>query len=151
MRMNYAKVSPEAFRAMVGVENYLKQCGLEHGLLHLVKLRASQLNGCAYCVDMHWKDCRAAGDTEQRLLCVSVWREAPFFSERERAALAWTEALTRIERAHESEAEYEAARRVFGEKELVDLTWAIAAINAWNRIGVGFRSEPGTYKAMVHK
>lgn len=151
MRMNYAKVSPEAFRAMVGVENYLKQCGLEHGLLHLVKLRASQLNGCAYCVDMHWKDCRAAGDTEQRLSCVSVWREAPFFSERERAALAWTEALTRIERAHESDAEYEAARRVFGEKELVDLTWAIAAINAWNRIGVGFRSEPGTYQPMVHK
>lgn len=147
MRVNYPKVSPEAFRAMVGVENYLKQCGLEHGLLHLVKLRASQLNGCAYCVDMHWKDCRAAGDTEQRLSCLSVWREAPFFSERERAALAWTEALTRIERAHESEAEFVAAKEVFSEKELVDLTWAIAAINAWNRIGVGFRSEPGTYKA----
>ncbi len=145
-RLNYPKISPDAFKAMLGLENYLHGCGLEPALIHIVKLRCSQLNGCAYCVDMHWKDARAVGQSEDKLSLVTVWREAPVFSARERAALGWAETLTDIHRAHESDSAWEAARAEFGDKELADLTWVIAAINAWNRLGVGFRAEPGHYK-----
>jgi AhpD family alkylhydroperoxidase len=115
-------------------------------MLELVKLRASQINGCAYCVDMHTKDARAQGETEQRLYAVVVWREAPFFSERERAALAWTEALTLVSRGNVADEVYEIARRQFSEKELVDLTMAIVAINGWNRLAISFRTPAGTYQ-----
>jgi AhpD family alkylhydroperoxidase len=145
-RLNYPKIAPEPFKAMLGLEKYLHGCGIEPALLHMVKLRASQMNGCAYCVDMHYQDARAAGVDERKLSCVIVWRETPAFTDRERAALGWTEALTDIHRAHESDTAWETARAAFTEKELVDLTWAIGAINTWNRLGVGFRNEPGHYR-----
>ncbi len=144
-RVDYSKTSPDGIAAMRGLESYVRQCGLDPALLELVRLRASQMNGCAYCVDMHTKDARAAGETEQRLYAVSVWEEAPFFTERERAALAWTEAVTRVGDSRVPDALYEAARRHFSEKELVDLTLAIVAINGWNRLAVSFRTVPGTY------
>lgn len=145
-RIEYAKLAPSAIAAMRGVEDYVRQCGLERPLLELVKLRASQINGCAYCVDMHTKDARAAGETEQRLYAVSVWHETPFFSERERAALVWTEAVTEISHGRVPDEVYQEARRSFSEKELVDLTMAIIAINGWNRLAVSFRTLPGTYQ-----
>jgi AhpD family alkylhydroperoxidase len=132
-------------RALYGLENYLAGCGLEHALLELVKTRASQINGCAYCIDMHTKDARAAGETEQRLYALTAWRETPFFTERERAALAWTEAVTRIGDGVPDDL-FEEARKQFSEKELVDLTWAVAAINAWNRVAISARGVPGTYQ-----
>ncbi|HLU25016.1 MAG TPA: carboxymuconolactone decarboxylase family protein [Longimicrobiales bacterium] len=146
-RLDYARVAPDGLRAMLDLERYIRECGLEHSLLHLVKLRASQINGCAYCVDMHSKDARAEGEEEQRLYALSVWRETPFFSERERAALAWTEALTLIhdERGVPDEL-YNAVRERFSEKELVDLTLAIVAINGWNRIAMSFRPPVGSYR-----
>lgn len=146
-RLDYARVAPDGLRAMLDLERYVRECGLEHSLLHLVKLRASQINGCAYCVDMHSKDARAEGEEEQRLYALSVWRETPFFSERERAALAWTEALTLIhdERGVPDEL-YNAVRERFSEKELVDLTLAIVAINGWNRIAMSFRPPVGSYR-----
>jgi len=119
---------------------------LEPSLLELIKVRASQINGCAYCVDMHTKDARAAGETEQRLYAVAVWEEAPFFTERERAALAWTEALTVVSQGHAPDGVYKIAREHFNEKELVDLTMAIVAINGWNRLAVGFRAVAGSYQ-----
>jgi AhpD family alkylhydroperoxidase len=145
-RIEYTKVAPEAIAAMRGVEDYVRQSGIERSLLELVKLRASQLNGCAYCVDMHTKDARAAGETEQRLYAVAVWQEAPFFSERERAALAWTEAVTLVSSGHAPDSVYLQAREQFGEKELVNLTVAIIAINGWNRLAVSFRALAGTYQ-----
>jgi AhpD family alkylhydroperoxidase len=144
-RMNYAKAAPGAMRAMNGLETYLENCGLEPALQDLVKLRASQINGCAYCVDMHSLDARANGETEQRLYALSVWQEAPFFSERERAALLWTEKLTAIAVDHVPDAVYEQARRQFNEEELANLTLVIATINAWNRFGISFRDTPGRY------
>lgn len=144
-RIDYVQVAPGAFRAMLGLENYIRSCGLEHGLLHLIKVRASQINGCAYCIDMHTKDARAGGESEQRLYAVSVWREAPFFSEQERAALAWTERMTLVHTGPVHDEEYEAAREQFSEKELADLTLAIAAINSWNRLAIAFRAPVGTY------
>ena len=132
--------------AMRGLEAYLRQCGLERSLLELVKTRASQLNGCAYCVDMHTKDARAHGETEQRLYALSAWRETPFFSERERAALAWTEAVTLVADAPIEEEDYEDVREYFDEKSLVDLTLAIVAINGWNRLSIAFATVPGTYR-----
>jgi AhpD family alkylhydroperoxidase len=146
-RMNYWKVAPDAFKAMSALEIYLKNSGLDKGLLHMVKLRASQINGCAYCIDMHWKDARAHGETEQRLYGLDAWREAPYYTDRERAALEWTEALTKITEGHAPDAVYETVRGHFSEKELADLSWAIAAINAWNRMSIGFRLEAGGYKA----
>ncbi len=131
---------------MLELEKYVRESGLESSLLDLVKFHASQINGCAYCLDMHSKDARAAGETEQRLYTLSAWRETPFFSERERAALAWTEAITNISQGHAPEAVYQTARSQFSEKELVDLTMAIIAINGWNRLSIGFRSVPGTYQ-----
>ncbi len=149
-RMEYWKVAPGAFKAMSSVEAYLRESGLDHALLHMVKLRASQMNGCAYCIDMHWKDARATGESEQRLYGLDAWREAGYYSDRERAALRWTEALTNITDGHVPDAEFDAARAHFSDKELTDLTWAVAAINAWNRVAIAFRSEAGLYKAPGH-
>jgi len=145
-RLDYAKASPKAVQAMLGLQGYVERCGLEHSLLELVKMRASQLNGCAYCLDMHSKDARAAGETEQRLYLLDAWREAPCYSERERAALAWTEAVTHVDRGHVPDAVYTAARAQFSEAELMNLTLAVVAINGWNRIAIAFRAEPGTYE-----
>src|SRR5690348_1722032 len=145
-RLNYRNVSPGALQAMLGLETYLAKSSLERSLLNLIKMRASQINGCAYCLDMHSKDARAEGESEQRLYALDAWREAPFYSGRERAALAWTEALTLISQTHAPDAVFEEARAQFSEKELVDLTLAIVAINGWNRLAIGFRSEPGKYQ-----
>jgi AhpD family alkylhydroperoxidase len=145
-RINYRKVARGAFEAMLGLEKYLAQCGLEESLLHLIKLRASQINGCAYCLDMHWKDLRAAGETEQRLYGLDAWEESPYYSERERAALAWTEAVTNIREGHVSDEVYEQVRKFFTEKELADLILAIAAINGWNRLNIAARTVAGTYQ-----
>jgi AhpD family alkylhydroperoxidase len=149
-RLDAAKLAPEPQHAMYALGKYLAKCGLEANLLELVKTRASQINGCAFCLDMHTKDARAAGETEQRLYTLSAWRETPFFSDRERAALAWTEAVTQISHGGVSEELFAEARKQFSEKELVDLTWAVAAINAWNRIAISFHMVPGSYKAPAH-
>jgi AhpD family alkylhydroperoxidase len=145
-RIDYSKVSSGALNAMFGLGKYLSHSGLESSLLDLVYLRASQINGCAYCIDMHWKDLRAGGENEQRLYGLDAWAESPYYSERERAALAWTEAVTRLNDGHVPDSVFEEARRFFAEKELVDLTLAIVAINGWNRLNVAFRSPAGTYK-----
>jgi len=144
-RLDAGKLSPEGYRAVFALEQYIRHCGLELKLLELVRLRASQLNGCAYCVDMHTKDARAEGETEQRLYAVSVWEETPFFTDRERAALAWTEAVTLVGKDHVPDDVYELARTQFSEKELVDLTLAVIAINSWNRLAISFSAVPGTY------
>ena len=137
---------------MLGLEDYLHQCGLEIPLLHLVKLRASQMNGCAYCIDMHWKDLRAIGANEQRLYGLDAWREAPYYTDRERAALAWTEAVTRVGDTHVPDEVYEEVRSYFTEKELAVLTFAVATINAWYRLAIASRAEPGKYQpANVHE
>jgi AhpD family alkylhydroperoxidase len=141
-RLDFGKASPGAYKALLGVENYIHETGLEHSLLELVKLRASQINGCGYCVDMHTSDARKAGESERRLYAVAVWRETPFFSPRERAALAWTEALTRLSQQPPLDAEFAALREHFSEREMVDLSLAIAAINSWNRLAVGFGAQP---------
>lgn len=150
-RFNYFKAAPDAYKAMSGLEAYLHGCGLEQGLLHLVKLRASQINGCAFCLDMHWKDLRAIGEEEQRLYSLDAWRECPWYSDRERAALAWTEALTLITHGHVPDAVYEEVRKQFNEKELTDLSIAITTINAWNRLSIAARTTPGTYKVGAYK
>jgi AhpD family alkylhydroperoxidase len=145
-RIAYLRVAPGTYKAMLGLEEYLHQCGLEESLLHLVKLRASQVNGCAYCIDMHWKDLRAIGESEQRLYGLDAWEESPYYSDRERAALAWTEAVTNIRDGHVRDEVYEHVRKHFSEKELADLTLAVAAINAWNRLAISARTEAGTYQ-----
>jgi len=145
-RFDYDKAAPGVYKAMLGLEKYLHTCGLEESLLHLVKLRASQINGCAYCLDMHWKDLRAIGEKEQRLYSLDAWRECPYYTERERAALAWTEAVTLITNGHVPDALYEEVRSSFSEKELADLTCAVATINAWNRLAISSRTVPGTYQ-----
>lgn len=145
-RMDYRTAAPGAFAAMLGLEKYIRQSGLEHSLLELVKTRVSQINGCAYCLDMHTKDARAAGETEQRLYLLSAWRETRFFSPRERAALAWAEAVTQLGGHGVPDAVYDEARAQFDEKALVDLTLAIVAINGWNRLAIPFRSEAGSYQ-----
>ena len=150
-RMNPSKAAPGLYSAMLGLERYLHECGLESNLLHLIKLRASQLNGCAYCIDMHWKDLRAAGESEQRLYGLDAWEESPYYTERERAALAWTEAVTLITEGHVPERVYRAVQPHFSEKELADLTGAVATINAWNRLAIAARTLPGTYKAPAQK
>lgn len=144
-RLNYPTLAPEPIKAMYAIGNYLAGCGLEHGLLELVKIRASQMNGCAFCIDMHTQDARAAGETERRIYALNAWRETPFFTDRERAALAWTEALTHIG-SGVSDALYEETRQHFSEKELTDLSWAVITINGWNRAAISFRSVPGSYK-----
>ena len=145
-RIDYAKAAPGAFRAMFMLEKYVRGCGLEASLLELVRMRASQINGCAFCLDMHSKDARAAGETEQRLYLLSAWREAPFYTDRERAALAWTEALTLVTDGHVPDEVYAEAREHFGEKELADLSLAVVAINGWNRLAIAFRPEVGKYQ-----
>ncbi|MET0892955.1 MAG: carboxymuconolactone decarboxylase family protein [Pseudoxanthomonas sp.] len=145
-RMEYWKAAPGGYKAMMAVEAYLHESGLEKNLMHMVKLRASQINGCAYCIDMHWKDARAGGESEQRLYGLGAWREAGYYSDRERAALEWTEALTNISDGHVPDAVYDLVHPQFTDKELADLSWAIAAINAWNRVAIAFRSEAGSYR-----
>jgi AhpD family alkylhydroperoxidase len=146
-RIEYAKVAPGAVRAMASLERYVREeTDLDAELVELMKLRASQINGCAYCIDMHTKDARTLGMSEQRLYLLSAWREAPFYSGRERAALAWTEALTLVSTAGVGDELYRAAREHFSEKELVDLTMAVNAINGWNRLVIGFRPEVGSYQ-----
>jgi AhpD family alkylhydroperoxidase len=130
----------------VGLENYLHHTSLEPNLIHLIKLRASQINGCAYCIDMHWKDLRAGGETEQRLYGLDAWRESPYYSDRERAALEWAEAVTRIADTHADDPAYQTARSQFSETELVELTYVVATINAWNRLSIAFRAEAGKYQ-----
>ena len=146
-RLDYQRAAPEAIRPMVALERYVHESGLESSLLELVKMRASQLNGCAYCLDMHSKDARAEGETEQRLYVLSAWREAPFYTPRERAALAWAEAVTLIGEAGVSDELFATAREHFSEAELVSLTMAVIAINGWNRLAISFRSrEVGSYQ-----
>ena len=144
-RINYGKVAPAAMKAMRGLEEYVASSGLEKSLYELVKTRASQINGCAYCLDMHTKDARKAGETEQRLYALSAWRETPFYTERERAALEWTEALTLISDTDVPDALYENVRKQFSESEMVALSMAIIAINGWNRLAISFRTVPGSY------
>ena len=145
-RMDFRKASPEGAKAMGELHSYVHRCGLERGLLELVKLRASQINGCAHCIDMHSKELRAAGESEQRLYLLEAWRESPLYSERERAALAWTEAVTLVTRGHVPDEVYEAARGQLDERELADLTLAIVAINGANRLNIAFRTVPGAYR-----
>jgi AhpD family alkylhydroperoxidase len=130
---------------MYGLQKYVNSCGLEQSLLELIKTRASQINGCAYCIDMHTKDARALGETEQRLYALAAWRETPFYSERERAALEWTEAITLIDEGHVPDNVYETAKRQFSDEELVNLTLAVITINGWNRLSLAFRAVPGSY------
>ncbi len=150
-RFNYMKAAPGTYQAMYGLEQYLHGCGLEASLLHLIKLRASQINGCAYCLDMHWKDLRAINETEQRLYSLDAWRECPYYTDRERAAFAWTEAVTRVTDGHVPDGIYEEVRAHFNEKEMCDLTLAVAAINAWNRLAIAARVVPGEYQARPAK
>lgn len=140
------KIAPDGIQAMWGLEDYVRHCGLEPALLELIKCRASQINGCAYCIDMHTKDARAHGETEQRLYALAAWQETPFFNDRERAALAWTESVTLVADTHIPDSVYEQARLHFSEEELVDLTLAVVAINGWNRLAIGFRKVAGTYR-----
>ncbi len=147
-RLNYGKVAPGTYDAMDGLDRYLGDCSLEKALIVLVQLRASQINGCAYCLDMHWKDLRAAGETEQRLYGLDAWRESPYYTDRERAALAWAEAVTRVADGHVPDEVFEEAHRHFNDKELADLTLAVVAINAWNRLNIAYRTTPGMYQAV---
>src|SRR5688572_5273330 len=134
-------------QAMLALQRQVETSGLEHSTLELVKIRASQINGCAYCLDMHTKDARALGETEQRIYALSAWRETPFFSDRERAALEWTEAVTRVSADHVPDAVYETVAPHFTEDELVALTFALVAINGWNRLAISFRAVPGSYQS----
>ena len=145
-RLNAYKAAPEALKAMTAFEHSVNQSGLEAPLLELIRMRTSMINGCAYCLDMHSKDARAAGETEQRLYALSAWRETPFFTDRERAALEWTEAITNIRDGHAPDDVFMRTREEFSEEEIVKLTVAIVAINGWNRIAIGFRSVPGSYR-----
>jgi AhpD family alkylhydroperoxidase len=148
-KIDYGRVAPGAVQAMYALQHYTQNSGLEHSLLELVKLRSSQLNGCAYCLDMHSKDARAEGETEQRIYVLSAWREAPFYTPRERAALAWTEAVTLIP-GGVSEALRESVREHFDDKELVDLTMAIVTINGWNRLSISLGADVGSYQPRKH-
>ena len=146
VRIDAVHAAPDALRAMLALQRYVDSTGLDHRLVELVKLRASYMNGCAYCVDMHSKDARAAGENEQRIYAIPVWRETPFFTPRERAALAWTESVTALGDGGVPDAVYEEARAHFDEAELVHLTMAIVAINGWNRVAVPFRAAVGSYQ-----
>lgn len=147
-RLDYTKVEPEAFKAMLKLEEYVENSGLSRILYELVKVRASQINGCAYCLDMHTKDARNTGGTEQRLYTLSAWRETPFYTERERAALAWTEALTLISENEVQDELYQEVSKHFNEQERIALSMAIVAINGWNRLAIGFRTIPGSYEVV---
>ncbi len=145
-RIDYQRFAHEALHSLLAIEHYLATSGIDPKLLHLIKLRASQINGCAYCIDMHSKDARAAGETEQRLYELNAWRETPFYSERERAALEWTESLTLISQTHAPDDVFERVSAHFSEKEIVDLTYAISIINTWNRLAIAVRAVPGIYQ-----
>src|SRR5215813_9211042 len=145
-RLEYRKFNQEPLQAMLALEKYIAGCGLDHKFMHLLKLRASQINGCAFCIDMHPLDARAAGETEQRLYALSAWRETPFFTDRERAGVAWIEAVTLVAQTHVSDEIYEEALAHFSEKEIVDLTYLAMTINAWNRLAVATRALPGRYR-----
>lgn len=145
-RIDYRKYSQDAVKSLYDIEKYLASSGLEPKLLHLIKMRASQINGCAYCLDMHSLDARSAGETEQRLYTLDAWHEAPFFSDRERAALAWTEAVTRVSETHVPDKVFDEVKKQFTEKEIVDLTLALGMINLWNRLAISMRAVPGHYR-----
>jgi len=145
-RIEYAQVVPGAVAAMGAREKYVHTCDIDPKLLELIKIRASQINGCAHCLDMHTKDARAQGETEQRIYALNAWRETPFFTEKERAALAWTESVTQVSTSHVPNEVYDSVRQYFDEKEIVNITTAIVAINGWNRLGVSFRAVPGAYQ-----
>ena len=146
-RISYVKAAPGAREALMHVSEYVHGSGLEESLLGLVFLRASQINGCAFCIDMHWKDLRAIGQSEETLYMLNAWREAPGYTERERVALAWTEAVTLVTEGHVPDEVYAAARKQFSDAELVNLTLAIAVINSWNRMSIAFRVPAGHYRA----
>src|SRR3954454_18607632 len=144
-------VALDAYKAMVGLETYMSKSSIEKPLQHLIKLRVSQINGCAYCIDMHWKDLRAIGESEQRLYGLDAWRESPYYTDRERAALEWAESLTLVAENHVPDSVYDTARSQFSEKEVADLTLGVVAINVWNWIAISGRSDPGHYKpAQAH-
>jgi AhpD family alkylhydroperoxidase len=146
-RLNPFTASAKGYQAMAALQTFADSCGLERTLLELVKMRASQINGCAYCLDMHSKDARALGETEQRLYALNAWQETPFYSERERAALEWTEAITLVSETHAPEDVYERVAKQFSAEELANLTVAIVTINGWNRLCIGFRVVPGAYQS----
>ena len=150
-RIDFTRVSPQSLKPLFALGAQIEASGLEHSLLELVKMRASQINGCAYCIDMHTKDARAAGETEQRLYLLDAWREAPLYTERERAALAWTEAVTLVADGHVPDDAYDEASNNFTEEELVSLTLAIIAVNSWYRLNIAFRMEAGNYRPGMFK
>ena len=145
-RINFMQVSGKALQSLLGINAVIEEGGLDEKLLHLIELRASQINGCAYCIDMHSKDARAAGDTEQRLYGLNAWRESPYYTDRERAALEWTEAVTLVSSTGVPDSAYEAVRAQFSEREIAFLTLAVSMINTWNRLNVALRTVPGDYK-----
>ena len=145
-RLDYRKYAQDAQKSLLGLEKYIAESGLDHKLIHLIKMRASQINGCAYCIDMHSIDARALGETEQRLYALDAWRETPFFTDRERAALEWTEALTLVSETHVPDAVYDEVKKYFSEKEIVDLTIVVGTINMWNRLAISMRAVPGHYR-----
>jgi AhpD family alkylhydroperoxidase len=146
MPKSLPEIIPDAYRVLSQVEAYIRGCGLEKSLMELVKLRASQINGCAFCIDMHTKDARKNGETEQRLYLLNAWRESPFYTDRERAALEWTESVTLVAQTNVPDEVFERVRQHFAEPELVNLTMAVVAINGWNRLAISFRAVPGTYQ-----
>ncbi|HWE49763.1 MAG TPA: carboxymuconolactone decarboxylase family protein [Bryobacteraceae bacterium] len=150
-RIDFQNIPADAVKAMYALEGYVRKSGIELSLLELIKMRASQINGCAYCLDMHSKDARAAGETEQRLYALNAWRETPFFSDRERAALEWAEAITLISQGHAPDDIYMRVREEFSEEETIVLTFAIVTINSWNRLAIAMRSVPGTYEPPARK
>jgi AhpD family alkylhydroperoxidase len=150
-RYNPLQLSNGAYKAMLALEQYVASCSVEKNLLNLIKLRASQINGCAYCIDMHWKDLRAAGETEQKLYGLDAWEESPYYTPRERAALKWTESVTLISEDRVPDEVYRSVREHFSEQELSDLTVAVAAINVWNRVQIASRAEAGKYRPATAK
>ena len=146
-RLDYAKYAHEPLRSLYAIERYLHDSGIDLKLLHMLKLRASQINGCAYCIDMHWKDAKAAGETDQRLYGLDAWRESPYYTAKERAALEWTEAVTLVSQTHVPDDVYERVCAQYSEKEIVDLTLAVGMINLWNRVAISLRAVPGLYQA----
>jgi len=144
-RIDYRKFAPRALKAMMELEEYISECGLDRKLIHLLKMRASQINGCAFCIDMHSIDARALGETEQRLYALDAWRESPFFSDRERAALEWVEAVTLVSESHVPDEIFEEVKKYFSEKEIMDLTIVATTINMWNRLAISTRAVPGRY------
>ena len=145
-RIDLTKYALDAQKSLYALEKYIANSGLDHKLIHLLKMRASQINGCAYCIDMHSKDARALGESEQRLYELNAWRETPFYTDRERAALEWTESLTLVSQTHVPDEVYESVKKHFSEKEIVDLSILVSVINVWNRLAISTRTMPGTYK-----